>query len=145
MEMTERALELFRNNRNCAQAVYAAAVGASGGDEGLAEASAAAFGAGMGRKQLTCGALTGAAMALGAKAWDPRDPKGSKERVYALTRRLFSEFETLNGSTECLRLLGVNLQDPNLSAYAAENGLFKKTCERLVASACGILQALETE
>ncbi len=141
-KIEERAVEIFRAGRNCAQAVYAANHGLSGVDEGTAEAAANGFGAGMGRLQKTCGAVTGAVMAIGHAEWDPADPKGSKERAYGKVRDFFAEFERRHGSSECLRLLGVNLGDPELSRHAAENGFFEARCEPLIVSACEILAGM---
>ncbi len=134
-----KALEIFRSGRNCAQAVYAANHSLAGIDPALAEAVANGFGAGMGRLQRTCGAVTGAIMAIGQAEWDPADPKGSKERGYAKVREFTAAFEGRHGSSECLRLLGVGLSDPDLAKYASGNGMFTKVCEPLVASACEIL------
>ncbi len=137
--MAEKAVEIFRSGRNCAQAVYAANHGLAGVDPAVAEGAANGFGAGMGRLQKTCGAVTGAIMAIGQAEWDPADPKGSKERGYAKVSEFTAAFEARHGSSECLRLLGVSLSDPDLAKYAAGNGIFTKVCEPLVAFACEIL------
>lgn len=140
--VNEKALEIFRNGRNCAQAVYAANHELAGMDASLAEAVANGMGAGFGRLQKTCGAVTGAILAIGQAEWDPADPKGSKERGYAKVRQFMAEFERKHGSSECLRLLGISLSDPELAKHAADNALFAKRCEPLVSSACDILGEL---
>jgi C_GCAxxG_C_C family probable redox protein len=69
MDRSEKALEYFDNKFNCAQSVliaFAAELGLSDNDSLKV---ACAFGGGIGRQQLTCGAVTGAAMALGLRVY----------------------------------------------------------------------------
>ena len=65
MTKSEKAINYFQNSFNCAQAVFTP----FGLDMGVPEDHclkiACAFGAGMGRQQCTCGAVTGAMMVLG--------------------------------------------------------------------------------
>jgi len=135
----ERALEIFRAGRNCAQAVYAANHEIAGTDEATAEAAANGLGAGIGRLQRTCGAVTGGVLAIGHAEWDASDSKGSKERAYAKVRDFVAEFELRNGSSDCLRLLGINLADTELTRIAVDISLVPRRCEPLVSSACDIL------
>ena len=67
MDHSEKALNLFDNKFNCAQSVLTAFAEELGLTEDESLRVACAFGGGMGRQQLTCGAVTGAAMALGLK------------------------------------------------------------------------------
>lgn len=121
------------------QAVYAANHELAGIEESVAEAAANGFGAGMARLQKTCGAVTGAIMAIGHAEWDAADPKGSKERGYAKVQEFMARFERKHGSSECLRLLGIDLGDKEYTTYAAEHDLYTRKCEPLVASACDII------
>jgi C_GCAxxG_C_C family probable redox protein len=63
MESADTALKLFRAGRNCAQSVVCAFAARLGVDENTALRAAAGFGGGIGSRQLTCGAVTGAVMA----------------------------------------------------------------------------------
>ena len=65
MTKSETALDYFRNKFNCSQAVFAAFGPAYGLSEDSCLKIGCAFGGGMGKQQLTCGAVTGALMALG--------------------------------------------------------------------------------
>ncbi|MCX7031789.1 MAG: C-GCAxxG-C-C family protein, partial [Spirochaetes bacterium] len=65
MNRPERADQLFRQGTNCAQAVACAFAEDLGADRGLTLRLATGFGGGMGHTGGTCGALTGAFMALG--------------------------------------------------------------------------------
>lgn len=73
MERQVKALKYFRNKFNCSQSVFTV----FGTDHGLSEndclKTSCAFGAGMGRQQLTCGAVTGALIGIYYK--NPNDPR----------------------------------------------------------------------
>ena len=71
MNNSEEALDLFSNNFNCSQAVFASIGPKIGIDKNSCLKIASGFGGGMGRQQKTCGAVTGAYMALGAAFYDP--------------------------------------------------------------------------
>ena len=102
-ESAKRAIKLFAEGRNCAQSVYAASGAGSGMTEAQRLAVSAAFGGGMGRSGATCGALTGALMALGEKysADLADDPKAARDQIYADSKALMEEFRAIFGSTLC--------------------------------------------
>lgn len=140
-----KALALFREGYNCSQSVLAGFSGRANVDDATAKSIAAGFGAGMGRLQMTCGAVTGAIMALGAALFDESDKAGSKNLIYAKTVEFVRRFEDLNGTTECLRLLGVNISVPEGQEYANRNKLFETKCEKYVENACTIVNDLLRE
>ena len=59
------AVACFNNGFNCAQAIFTAYCDELGLDEETALKIACGFGAGMGRLQETCGAVSGAYLAIG--------------------------------------------------------------------------------
>ena len=67
MKKSEKAVEYFRNKFNCSQSVLTVFSNEYGLSENDCLKMACAFGGGMGRQQQTCGAVTGALMALGLK------------------------------------------------------------------------------
>lgn len=144
MNKKENALEYFRNHFNCSQAVFTV----FGTEEGIPREQclkvACSFGGGMGRQQFTCGALTGAAMALGAKYGKGfNDPEEKKAFTYTKTRELFAEFQKLHGSTTCLELLkGFNMNDPDDHKRIVELRLFETLCEKYVGDAVEITEKL---
>jgi C_GCAxxG_C_C family probable redox protein len=144
MKRTEKAIGYFRNNFNCSQSVLSA----FGPDYGLSEDSclklACAFGAGMGRKQLTCGALTGALMVLGLKYGKATgDPDEKKQETYQKTREFFKEFEKIHGSSSCLELLDrLDINNPDDHQKIKDRGLFEKRCEEYVSDAVKIVERL---
>lgn len=96
---------------NCAESVLKAVCEAEGISSDAVPAVASAFGGGMAHQGNTCGAVTGALMAIGlargrkAKS-DPRAP--SNEPAAELLRRFQSEF----GATNCRDLTGCDLNTP---------------------------------
>ena len=61
------AVNTFKEGFNCAQAVFSAYCDLFGIDRETALRLSSGFGAGMGRKQEVCGALSGAIMLIGLK------------------------------------------------------------------------------
>lgn len=140
MERLERAASLFSEGFNCAQAV----LGAFGPDLGLepelALKVAGPFGGGMGRTGGTCGAVTGAVMALGLKFGPTRaGDEETKERAYGLVRKLIDEFKARNGSVLCKELLGCDL---NLSTPEGRQRARASRCAKFVRDAAEILESL---
>lgn len=114
MTKSEKAVDYFRNKFNCSQSVFTVFSAESGLNEDDSLRISCAFGGGMGRQQQTCGAVTGALMALGMKYGKAlNDPEERKQLTYAKTRELFEEFIKIHGSTNCRDLLeGLNMTDP---------------------------------
>ncbi len=115
MTKAERAQQLRDDpitHYNCAQAVLMPFAEEHGLDEGFAADLAAHFGGGMGFGG-TCGALTGALMALGLDWAD-------EETAQALV----DEFRRTEGETACARLL---------ERQQAEGGSKKAFCDALIA------------
>lgn len=147
MNKQEKAIQYFRAHFNCSQAVFTV----FGAENGLSEEQclriACGFGGGMGRQQLTCGAVTGAAMALGlvyGKGID--DPEEKKTGTYGKVRTLFNEFQELHGSTTCLTLLkDLDMNDPADNEKIHELGLFATHCERYVRDCIKITEKLIKE
>lgn len=144
MNKKEKAVKIFRDHFNCSQAVLSV----FGPDHGLSEDQclkvACGFGGGMGRQQLTCGAVTGAAMVLGLRYGKGiNDPEEKKTETYAIIRRLFSEFVKKNGSVSCRELLkGLDMNDPEDHQRIMELRLFEILCEKYVSDAVEITEEL---
>lgn len=140
----EKAVEYFRKSFNCSQAVFTV----FGKDYGLSENDclkvSCAFGGGMGRQQHTCGAVTGAMMAIGMKYGKSlNDPEEKKKETYAKTREFFERFTGLNGSVNCKVLLdGLDMNDPDDHKEIMERKLFDISCEKYVADAVKIVETI---
>ena len=144
MDPSEKASTLFNTNFNCAQSVLASFAGELGLTEDELLRVASAFGGGIGRQQLTCGAVTGAAMALGltfGKGKNDSDDK--KQQTYDKTVELFEEFTRLNGSTSCRKLLhDLDMRDEKQYAEIEAQNLFHTHCRKYVADAVKITEQI---
>ena len=128
---------------NCAQATLSVFCDELGLDKSTALKTALGFGAGMGRTDGICGAVTGAYMVLGLRAYPELDsPMAKKEKVYALVAEFNQRFKAINKSINCSELLGCNLSQPEGRARAREQGLFNSLCAKMVADAVTILEEL---
>jgi len=144
MDRSEKALFYFDNKFNCSQSVLTAFVEDLGLTEDESLRIACAFGGGMGRQQHTCGAVTGAAMALGLKYGKGiNDSDDNKQLTYDKTVELFEEFNKLNGSTNCHKLLNdLDMRNEDELRLINEQNLFHTNCRKYVADAVRITERL---
>ena len=105
----QRAVELFKQGYNCAQAVFASCADIYGiEDEQLALRLSASFGGGIGRMRMVCGAASGMFMLAGLEKGSatPHDNDG-KMANYAFVQQLAGDFKGKYGSLICAELLGL--------------------------------------
>jgi C_GCAxxG_C_C family probable redox protein len=142
MDRSEKALSYFDNKFNCSQSVLTAFADESGLSEEESLRVSCAFGGGMGRQQHTCGAVTGAAMALGLRFGKGKNDNDEKKlQTYDKTVELFDEFTKLNGSTNCRELLNnLNMRDEKELELINEQNLFHTNCRKYVADAVRITE-----
>ena len=143
MTREEKALLVFRSGFNCAQSVLAAYSEELGYDNDMALRLSCGFGGGMGRLQKTCGALTGSFMVLGlynSKKFS--DNKERKNAAYSMIQQLSHEFESINKSSDCITLLGCNLNTEEGNLYATQNDLFNTLCEKYISDSIKIIDKL---
>jgi len=144
MKRSEKALSYFNNSFNCAQSVFTT----FGSELGLTEDDclkiACAFGAGMGKQQHVCGAVSGALMVLGTKFGKAlHDEESKKEFTYKLTEEFLHEFESRNGSIQCFELLHcLNMNDSEDLKKINEMRLFETSCEKYIKDAVEITETL---
>ena len=142
MTRAERAVELFLQGCNCAQAVFAAFADLFGIEQQAALRLSSSFGGGVGRQREICGAVSGMCMAAGALyGYDDVTDSAKKAAHYALIQQLCGEFRALYGSIVCRELLGAKRAEdsPNPTPRDAE---FYSTrpCARFVGAAAEILE-----
>ena len=146
MNKADKALERFKNNFNCAQAVFSAYSADFGLDEATACKTACAFGAGMGRTGRTCGAVTGAFMVIGlARGMATAEEKDAKERTYQMTQSFIREFEKRHRSIECRDILGIDISTPEGPKAVKDKDLIKTVCIPCVRSAVEIVEKMLEE
>jgi len=137
---TEEALDTFRSGLNCAQAVLTAYSPDLNFDKSLALNISCGFGAGMGRLQETCGAVTGSFMVIGiyngSKYAENND---KKEESYSMIQEFSEKFKRIHGSTDCRSLLKCDLKTEEGQRFARENNLFGTLCEKCISDSIAIL------
>jgi C_GCAxxG_C_C family probable redox protein len=141
---SENAIYYFSNGFNCSQAVLASfgqEYGVSG-DECLK--LACAFGGGIARRQMTCGAVTGALMVLGLKfGWGRNDDISKKTATYEKANEFIEEFTERNGSINCRELLrGLDMNDPEDQKMIEKLELFQTICVKYIRDAVEIAQRM---
>lgn len=83
MDRVKEAVELFNNGYNCSQAVFSTYCDKLKIDKEVALKTALGFGAGMGRLQEVCGAVTGVFMVLSLLyGSDKPNDATAREKVY---------------------------------------------------------------
>ncbi len=143
MEKLEKAKRMFETSHNCAQSVASQYAAETGLDEDVLCRAACAFGAGGGRKQLTCGAVSGALLALSLiKGRGAGGVKTDQETSYALARELIDRFEAEFGSSQCRALVdGADLLTPEGQTRFREERIGER-CSTYVAGSVRILEEI---
>lgn len=136
MDPVEQAKENFAQGYSCSQSVILAFAEELGMGREVAARVSAGFGGGMGRTGRTCGAVSGALMAIGLMHGGtlPTD-KAAKEKVYQLARKLIEEFQAQRGAVDCRDLVGADISTPEGNALAREKGLFSNCAGHVEAAA----------
>jgi len=144
MDHSEKALSYFDNKFNCSQSVLTAFTDELGLNEDESLRVASAFGGGMGRQQLTCGAVTGAAMALGLKFGKGKNDEDAKKQLtYDKTIELFEAFTKLNGSTNCRKLLNdLDMRNETELGLINQQNLFHTNCRKYVVDAVKLTEQI---
>jgi C_GCAxxG_C_C family probable redox protein len=142
-ETANQAVIRFQEGFSCSQAVFSVFAEKHGLDRETALRISGAFGGGMARMGLVCGAVTGAFMVIGLKygKTEAKD-EDAKEKTYQQVKKFLERFRAANGSMICKELLGFDLSVPAEAAQAKEKGLFKNLCPRLVKDAVEILEEM---
>lgn len=143
MSRAQQAKENFMNGLNCTQAVVLAFADLTGVPEETLKAAALPLGGGLGRLRETCGAVSGAAMALGLLF-----PGTGKPEMYALVQEMARRFRERYPSLNCGQLLsGAGLAvdrvpDPE---RRTQEYYRKRPCPELVYDAAAIVEAICAE
>ena len=133
---SDRAVELFKEGKNCSQSVFTAFAPDLGISEELALRISIGLGGGVGRMREVCGAVSGSAMVVGIKY-----PELSKAEVYEKVRLIADEFKKTNPSIVCKELLGIDKAEKSFKPRERTAEYYKKRpCVKIVEDA-----ALATE
>ena len=132
----------FLSGYNCAQSIVYAFSDALEIDKNLALKMACGFGAGMGRKQEVCGAVSGGIMVIGLKyGRGENDGRKLMDLTYVKVRELMDRFSEKHGTFICRQLVGgCELTTEEGQRYFKENDLLQKLCKPCVESVAEILE-----
>ncbi len=137
--LVERARALFLDRSltyGCAEATYLVLCEAWGVGEPGDSSPAMALNGGVAYSGATCGAITGAAMALGLLAGQRiEEHKAAKRVARELTMRLMDEFLAAHGATDCRDLIGIDLRAPGGHRAYLRSGAWEGPCMRQVETA----------
>ena len=132
------AVACFDEGFNCSQAILSTYCEEFGIDKKTALQIACGLGAGMGRLQETCGAVTGAYLLIGLKHGKfSKEDEPAKEKTYALVREFSKRFEEKNKTTNCREIIGVDFINGD-KGIAAER--VKTICPKMVHDAAKIIE-----
>ena len=142
---TEVATARFLSGYNCAQAVMDAFRDEAGLNEDLALKISTGLGAGMGRKQEVCGAVTGGILVLGLRhGRGSTDQHSATEQTYLRTRELMGRFTAQHGSCLCRELLqGYDLSSEEGRRRAKADDMLNKVCRTCVQTIVEILEKMK--
>ncbi len=141
-----RARALFLDDANtygCAETTLMVLAEAYGLPDAADTAPAMALNGGIAYSGATCGAITGAAMAVGRlTARRIADHNEAKRAVRAATAELMAAFEAEFGATTCRALTGVDLRTDEGHQAFIESGIWRDGCMRQIEMAVARLAAL---
>ena len=136
----EAAVACFQEGYNCSQAILSTYCEEFGLNKKTALQIACGLGAGMGRLQETCGAVSGAYLLIGLKYGKYlKEDDPAKEKTYALVQEFSRLFLERNGTTNCREILGVDFLNGD-KAIAGER--VKTICPEMVKDASEIIEQI---
>lgn len=136
------AAACFKEGFCCSQAVFSVYAEQWGLDRDAAMKISDAFGGGMAIGH-TCGAVSGAVMAIGLKYGRTKaDDDAAKQKTRALIREFVEKFTGQHGSIICKQLLGYDITIPEEAAAAEEKELFSTLCPKLIEDAVNIINPM---
>jgi len=139
-----QAVELFKNDYNCSQSVFSVFSEEMGIKKDLALKLSSPFGAGIAYMQETCGAVSGALMAIGLKYGKGENGTNEdKAFAYDLSHHFMAEFKKKHNTICCHELLnGLNMSTPEGMAKIMELDYFRIRCARYVMDAVKITEKI---
>ena len=138
----DQVLQRFRGNMHCSQVVLMEVAEDLGYDREEAGRIATPFAGGMLRGD-TCGAVTGALIAIGMRFGNGELGNKKQDRICQKKLTEFQErFTARFGSTICRDLLGYDFSQPGQTKAAFADGRVYAVCPGFVIGALEILQEL---
>jgi C_GCAxxG_C_C family probable redox protein len=143
-EAVQKARDRFLDDRHlfgCAEATLIALKEAYGLPEPGDSSAAMALNGGIAYSGGMCGAISGAAIALGLLAAQRIEGHGlAKRTARRLTARLMADFEERHGAVDCRDLIGVDLRTEEQHQAFLDSGIWRERCMRQIEF---VVEALE--
>ena len=148
-EAVRKAREMFLDDRNahgCAETAFVVLKAAYGLPDAADSSAAMALNGGIAYSGGTCGAVTGAALAVGmlAERLVP-DHRDAKRAARLVTADLLAAFEAGFGTSACRELIGVDLRTESGHRAFIESGAWRDRCMRQIEMAVTRLAPLGDE
>jgi C_GCAxxG_C_C family probable redox protein len=142
MTKVELAVSKMTEGYNCAQSVFFSFCDDLQIDKNIALKMVTGLGAGMGRKEEVCGAVTGGIVVIGAKyGRGENEDRTATELTYRRTRDLMDKFAEKHGTFICRKLLhGCDLTTEEGRKYFKDKDLLNKACVPCVRTVVEILE-----
>lgn len=139
-ERAARALRLFVDGTNCAQAVLMAYGDLAGLTEEQSALLAAGLGGGMGRLRQTCGAFSAAVMLCGALEGKDGGKAENRVAVYQRVQTMYDDMVKSVGSNNCGTLLGRGREEP-VPEKRTPDYYATRPCARIILAVCQVIEA----
>ncbi len=136
----EKAVSLFMNGCNCAQALYGAFAPLFGVDEKEALRLASPFGGGFGRLREVCGAFSGMTLTLGLVFGYDSPEHPEKDKLYPRVQALGERFRSRFGTLVCRELLKNQAEVGGTASPRTAEYYAARPCARIVLGAAEILE-----
>jgi C_GCAxxG_C_C family probable redox protein len=138
-----KVIQAFREDKNCSQAVFLGFADRFQIRDDHALSIASGFGAGMGRLQRTCGAVSGAYMVIGLYAGSKSlNNTEIKEHAYKMIAEFTEKFEGEQGSSNCSDLTRCDLNTEEGRKKFEVEKIKEKICEKCIKSSIEILNEM---
>ena len=149
IEAAEHARKLYLDEDHrygCAESVFIALKTAYGLDRPDDAAPAMVLNGGVAYSGGPCGAVTGAALALGMLAEERLDDHlGAKRVARELVAETMEAFESTFGAADCRTLTGYDLREPGGHQAFLESDVWRDACVRQIEFVVGRLAGLADE
>lgn len=138
------AAATFQSGYNCAQSVISSFSTDFEMERDALLKLASPFGSGIAKTQETCGAVTGALMAIGLKYGKGiRGTEEDKMHAYQLSRQLIEAFSKEHGCTNCLKLMdNLDMNTPEGIAKIKELDLHNTRCINYIKTAVKLTEEI---
>lgn len=141
MDKTKQAVDRYKGEYNCAQAILTTFAYELGLEEDIAENLTSAFGAGINYRGEMCGAVSASLLSIGLKlkALNEFDEL-KKELVKEYSDKFIQQFIIRNKAVTCNKILAIDISNPKNLERARETKLFDRVCPGIVQSSAEILK-----